>query len=85
MIEYQRHLYLKIVMVGICNQYLREIDEACHREVELVMEKIKKKEDVTEQLKAENPLEWVGRVNGIKTMVEDMLGEKVFGSAKNEF
>lgn len=40
---------------------------------------------MTERLKAENPLKWVRRVNGIKAMAEEIvLCEVIFGSAKNE-
>lgn len=75
-----------MVRTGIWNEYLHEIDEACHKEVELAVGWIKKREGMTEQLKARNPLEWVGRVNGIKAMAEEMvLREMVFGSVKNEF
>lgn len=71
MIKYQRHEYLKMVMEGIWNQYLHDVDEECHREVELAVKRIMKKERITEQLKDENPLEWVQRVNGMKARVEE--------------
>lgn len=86
LMECHRHWYLKMVMAGIWNEYLYEIDEACYKEVELAVERIKKREGVTEQLKAENPLEWVGKVNGIKAIAEEVvLREMVFGSLENEF
>lgn len=44
--------------------------EECHREVEQAVRGIMEKEGVDERLKAENPLEWVRRVNGIKMCVE---------------
>lgn len=69
-IKYQRHEYLKMVMEGTWNQYLHDVDEGCHREVELAVQRIMKKEGITEQLKNENPLEWVQGVNGIKARVE---------------
>ena len=53
------------------NQYLHDVDEECHREVELAVKRIMEKEGVTEQLKNENPLKWVQRVNGIKARVEE--------------
>lgn len=46
------------------------MDEECHREVEQAVRQIMGKEGVDERLKAENPLEWVRRVNGIKMCVE---------------
>lgn len=73
MLKYQRYLYLKMVMDGIWNEYLHEIDEACHKEVELAVERIKKKEGVIKRLKAVNPLKWVGRVNGIRAGVQEEI------------
>lgn len=59
-----------MLMNGTWNQRLHEVDEECHREVELAVKQIMKKEGVTEKLKAENPIEWVRRVNGIRNRVE---------------
>lgn len=73
MIRYRRHEYLKMVMEGTWNQYLHDVDEECHREVELAVMQIMEKEGVAEQLKKENPLEWVLRVNGIKARVEEVM------------
>lgn len=47
--------------------------EECHREVELVVKRIMEKEGVTEQLKKEDPMEWVWRVNGIKVRMEEEI------------
>ena len=46
--------------------------------MELEVKRIMKKENVTEQLKNENPLEWVQRVNGIKARVEEEIRDSVF-------
>ena len=71
MMKYRRHEYLKMLMDGIWNQYLHDVDEECHREVELAVKRIMEKEGLTEQMKKENPMEWVRRVNGIKVRVEE--------------
>ena len=55
---------------GTWNRYLHEVDEECRREVEQTVRRIMEKEGVDERLKAEKPLEWVKRVNGIKMCVE---------------
>ena len=44
-----------------------------NREVELSVQRIMKKEGVTEALKKRNPIEWVRRVNGIRVRVENEL------------
>lgn len=73
MMEEQRHQCIKMMMEGIWNQYLHEVDEECQREMDLAVKRIMEKEGVTDRLKAENPLEWVRRVNGIKVGVEEQV------------
>lgn len=78
MMKYRRHEYLKMLMDGIWNQYLHEVDEECHREVELAVKRIMQKEGVTDQLKKENPTEWVRKVNGIKARVEEEVLKNLY-------
>ena len=78
MMKYRRHEYLKMLMDGVWNQYLHGVDEECHREVELVVKRMMEKEGVTEQLKRENPMEWVRRVNGIKARVEEEVVKNLY-------
>ena len=63
---------------GTWNRYLHEVDEECHREVELALKRIMEKESVDERLKAENPMEWVRRVNGIKANMEGEVERKLY-------
>lgn len=77
MMKYQRHEYLKMLMDGTWNQYLHDVDEECHREVERSVKWVMEKEGVTEQLKKENPMEWVRRVNGIMMRVEEIIVNKL--------
>lgn len=78
MMKYQRHECLKMLMDGIWNQHLHDMDEECHREVELAVKRVMEKEGVTEQLKKENPMEWVRRVNGIKARVEEGIVNNLY-------
>ena len=55
---------------GTWNRYLHEGDEGSYRWLEQAVRRMMEKEGVDEQLKAENPLEWVRRVNRIKMCVE---------------
>lgn len=73
MMKYQRHEYLKMLLNGTWNQYLHDVDEECHREVELAVRRMMEKEGITELLKNENLMEWVRRVNGIKARVEERI------------
>lgn len=78
--KHNRKQYLDMVMDGVWNQHLHEVDEECHREVEIAVKRIMKKEGVTEKLKAENPIEWVRRVNGIRSrVVEEVVNNLLQG------
>ena len=46
--------------------------------MELAVKRIMEKEGVTEQLKKENPMEWVWRVNGIKARVEEVVVKNLY-------
>ena len=76
--EHKAHEYRMMLQNGTWNRYLHEVDEECHREVELAVKRIMGKEGVDERLKAENPMEWVRRVNGIKASVEEAVEKKLY-------
>ena len=48
-------------------QYCAEIDEAARNRMELIVPELAKQYGVTEQLKAENQMEWVRQMNACKT------------------
>jgi hypothetical protein len=62
---------------GKLNEYLHDVDEECHQEVELAVKRMLEKERVTEKLKAENSLEWVRRVNAVKNAAKKMVFNEV--------
>lgn len=47
--------------------------------MDLAVKRIMNQEGITEQLKNENPLEWVQRVNGIKVRVEGVIANALLG------
>jgi hypothetical protein len=59
--------------------HLREIDEAANRRLEQMMPELAKQAGATEQLKASDPLKWVGLMNNCKAQAEEIiLNELVF-------
>ena len=66
--EHQAHEYRMMLQDGTWNRYLNEVDEEYHWEVELAVKWIMEKEGTDERLKAENPMEWVRRVNVLASM-----------------
>lgn len=58
---------------GKLNTYLHSIDEKCNSLLESIITKLVKQENVTEELKANNQLEWVARMNNIKNRAEEIV------------
>ena len=71
--ENRKRDYCRMLREGPWNIFLHEQEEEMNREVELSVQRIMKKEGVTEALKKRNPIEWVRRVNGIRVRVENEL------------
>ena len=60
-----RALYLELLLDGNLNEYLHQTDEECYQMMERLVEQMKAKQGVTEQLKSENQMQWVGMMNNI--------------------
>lgn len=66
-------LYNLLVFNGKLQTHLMEIEETAQTRLERMMAEMKEKAGVTEQLKAENQMEWVGRMNALKNQAEEIL------------
>ena len=54
-------------------QYCAEINEAARNRMELIVPELAKQNGVTEQLKAENQMEWVRQMNACKAQAEEVV------------
>ena len=54
-------------------QYCAEIDEAARNRMELIVPELVKRNGVTEQLKAENQMEWVRQMNACKAQADEIV------------
>lgn len=71
--EFQPVLYSRLILTERLYLHLAEIDEAANRRVELLMPQLAKAAGVTEQLKANDPTAWVGRMNALRVQVEEII------------
>ena len=77
--EHRRALYTNLLLTGKLDQHLTEIDEACEDRMELIARQMAKREGVTEALKAADQMEWVRRMNSIRSRAEEIaLSELVY-------
>ena len=54
-------------------QYCAKIDEAARNRMELIVRSLAEQNGVTEQLKAENQMEWVRQMNACKAQAEEIV------------
>ena len=54
-------------------EHCAEIEEAARKRMELLVPKLAKQYGVTEQLKAENQMEWVRQMNACKAQAEEIV------------
>ena len=66
-------MYLELVLAGKLNEYLHQIDEECHQMKDRLVEQMKEQQRVTEELKMQDQMAWVGRMNNIRACVEEIV------------
>ena len=71
--EHHRALYMELLLSGKLNEYLYQTDEEYHQMMEQLVEQMKAKQGVTEQLKSENQMQWVGMMNNIRNCAEEVV------------
>ena len=65
--------YINLLTSGSLNGYLSDVDRQIRKRFELIVIKMKNTQGITEQLKAENPMEWVRRMNCIHQQAEEII------------
>ena len=71
--EYRHSEYMKLFLSGELNQYLHEFEEECNDMMDQIVEQMKIKEGVTEELKAKDQMKWIGMMNNIRARAEEMV------------
>ena len=75
--QHRRVLYTNLLTSGKLNSYLADIDEQAEDLFFRLVKQIAEREDITEQLKAENALEWVRRMNKIRACAREIVEREI--------
>ena len=75
--ERKRTLYANLLTSCKLNSYLADIDEQAAEMMFRLVEQMAGKEGVTEQLKAENSMLWVGRMNEIQARAREIVNIEI--------
>ena len=77
--EHRKSFYTSLMLEGTLFKHLAEIDQSCYERMEVIVSAMAKQENVTEELKAANQMEWIHRINGIRSRAEEIvLNELVY-------
>ena len=71
--EHRQALYTALLLSGKLNDHLSEVDEQAEAMFSQLVKQMAQQEGITEQLKAENQMEWVKQMNNIRNQVEEVI------------
>lgn len=65
--------YTILLMEDKLSEHLQKFDKTATNRYNLILKQLAEQENITEELKAINQLEWVGKMNSIKNRVEEII------------
>ena len=69
--------YNQLVLSGELGNYLAKLDKQAEEQLALIIRQMQEAEGVTEALKTENQLEWVRRMNSIRSRAEEIIQKEL--------
>ena len=75
--EHRRALYTTLLISGKLNSHLAEIDSQATEMFDRLVKQLSEKEGITEQLKAQDQMAWVGAMNNIRNTAEEIVNAEV--------
>ena len=75
--QYHKVRYFNLLTSGELNCYLTDIDEQAEDMFVRLVKQMAEREGVTEQLKAQNQMEWVGRMNNIRNIAAEIINHEL--------
>ena len=78
--QHKRVRYSELLTSGNLNNYLADINDEAEEIFSRLVKKMTEKQGITEQLKAENQMEWVGRMNNIHGSAMEIVNAELIYS-----
>ena len=77
--NYKSGMYSYLLLTGKLDSYLADLNEQAQEGYEVIEAQMQSAEGVTEELKVQNPMEWVRQCNNIRNRVQEIvLSELVY-------
>lgn len=75
--DYRKIAYTNLLTSSRLHSYLAEIDGQAQERFEMLIKQMKRAQGITEQLKVENALEWVQRMNNIRGCAREIVNKEI--------
>lgn len=75
--EHRSARYQYLVLTGKLTEHLNQVDKEAREKVEILMEQMTEQWGLTEELKMQNQMEWVRRINNIKANAEEIVYKNI--------
>lgn len=71
--EHRSARYQYLVLTGKLTEHLNQVDKEAREKVEMLMKQMVEQWGVTEELKMQDQMEWVRRMNNIRSIVDNQI------------
>ncbi len=75
--QHRKVLYINLLTSEKLNSHLAEIDKQAEELYFRLVKQLAESEGITEQLKADNPMEWVGRMGNIESRCREIVNNEL--------
>ena len=80
--EHHRLIYFNLLTSCKLAAYLADIDSQANEMYDLLVQQLSEKENITEQLKAQNPMEWIRKMNAIRLTATKIVNREIIYTIK---
>ena len=75
--EYKKGLYTELMIKGTLSKHLDDIEQSATERINTIIKKLAESENINEDLKQNNQLEWVQAMNNIKNRAEEIVYNEI--------
>ena len=75
--KHRKVLYTNLLTTGVLNKHLAEVDTRAQTMLNDLIRKFAEQEGANEMLKEQNQMEWVGRMNNIRSRAEEIVVDEI--------
>ena len=77
--EHRRGIYTSLLTSGQLTHHLNEIDREANEMLDLLIKQMAQAQGITEQLKSEDQMAWVGAMNNVRNAAEEIVYQEFIG------